>query len=172
TICEGLRSELAGRGVDDSRITVIPNGVDVERFGTARERDATLAASLGVEGCAVLGFVGSFYHYEGLHLLIEAMPQVLAQRPDVRVLLVGGGFQDEALRAQVRSLGLMDKVRFTGRVPHDEVDRYYDLIDVLVYPRLSMRLTELVTPLKPLEAMAQGRLVLGSDVGGHREMMD
>src|SRR5690606_29821703 len=82
------------------------------------------------------------------------------------------GFQDEALRAQVRSLGLMDKVRFTGRVPHDEVDRYYDLIDVLVYPRLSMRLTELVTPLKPLEAMAQGRLVLGSDVGGHREMMD
>ena len=42
---------------------------------------------------------------------------------------------------------------------------------MLVYPRLSMRLTELVTPLKPLEAMAQGRLVLASDVGGHRELI-
>ena len=60
---------------------------------------------------------------------------------------------------------------FAGRVPHDEVQRYYDLIDVLVYPRLSMRLTELVTPLKPLEAMAQGRLLVASDVGGHRELI-
>jgi len=51
------------------------------------------------------------------------------------------------------------------------VQRYYDLIDVLVYPRLAIRLTELVTPLKPLEAMAQGRLVLASDVGGHRELI-
>jgi glycosyltransferase involved in cell wall biosynthesis len=56
-------------------------------------------------------------------------------------------------------------------VPHAEVHRYYDLIDVLVYPRLSMRLTDLVTPLKPLEAMAQGRLVAASDVGGHRELI-
>jgi glycogen synthase len=62
-------------------------------------------------------------------------------------------------------------VVFAGRVPHAQMQRYYDLIDVLVYPRRSMRLTELVTPLKPLEAMAQGRLVLASDVGGHRELV-
>ncbi len=60
---------------------------------------------------------------------------------------------------------------FTGRVPHDEVQRYYDIVDVLAYPRHSMRLTELVTPLKPLEAMAQGRLLVASDVGGHRELI-
>jgi glycosyltransferase involved in cell wall biosynthesis len=64
-----------------------------------------------------------------------------------------------------------DKVVFTGRVPHAEVNRYYDLVDVLAYPRHSMRLTELVTPLKPLEAMAQGRLLVASDVGGHRELI-
>jgi glycosyltransferase involved in cell wall biosynthesis len=60
---------------------------------------------------------------------------------------------------------------FTGRVPHDQVNAYYDLLDVLVYPRLSMRLTDLVTPLKPLEAMAQGRVLAASDVGGHLELI-
>jgi glycosyltransferase involved in cell wall biosynthesis len=56
-------------------------------------------------------------------------------------------------------------------VPHDEVERYYALVDVLVYPRVSMRLTELVTPLKPLEAMAEGKIIVASDVGGHRELI-
>jgi glycosyltransferase involved in cell wall biosynthesis len=91
--------------------------------------------------------------------------------PDIRVLLVGGGPQEEALKQQSRQLGIADKVVFTGRVPHSEVNRYYDLVDVLVYPRHSMRLTELVTPLKPLEAMAQGRLFVASSVGGHKELI-
>jgi glycosyltransferase involved in cell wall biosynthesis len=68
-------------------------------------------------------------------------------------------------------MDLDDRVRFLGRVPHDQVNRYYDLIDVLVYPRLQTRLTDLVTPLKPLEAMSLGRLVVASDVGGHRELI-
>ena len=63
-------------------------------------------------------------------------------------------------------------IRFVGRVPHDQVERYYSLIDILAYPRKSMRLTDLVTPLKPLEAMAQGRLVAASSVGGHRELIE
>ena len=87
------------------------------------------------------------------------------------MLLVGGGPQDAALKAQAERLGLQDKVVFTGRVPHDQVQRYYDLVDVLAYPRHSMRLTELVTPLKPLEAMAQGRVLVASNVGGHRELI-
>jgi len=106
-----------------------------------------------------------------LALLLEALPGLLKQTPDVRVLLVGGGPQEQALQAQTQALEMADKVVFTGRVPHAEVNRYYDLIDVLVYPRLSMRLTELVTPLKPLEAMAQGRLFIASDVGGHHELI-
>jgi PEP-CTERM/exosortase A-associated glycosyltransferase len=171
TICEGLRNELLARGVRPERVSVVPNGVDIERFDAGRHADRELAAKLGLAGMTVLGFAGSFYSYEGLHLLLSALPSILAQRPEVRLLLVGGGFQDENLRRQAVELGIADKVVFTGRVPHAEVGRYYDLIDMLVYPRLSMRLTELVTPLKPLEAMAQGRLVVGSDVGGHREMM-
>ena len=66
-------------------------------------------------------------------------------------------------------MGLQEHVVFAGRVPHDEVQKFYSVIDMLVYPRLSVRVTEIVTPLKPLEAMAQGRIVIASDVGGHRE---
>ena len=119
----------------------------------------------------MVGFIGSFYAYEGLDLLLDALPALLQRRPEVRVLLVGGGPQVAALRAQAQRLGLADKVVFAGRVPHAEVQRYYDLVDVLAYPRHSMRLTELVTPLKPLEAMAQGRLLVASDVGGHKELI-
>ena len=171
TICEGLKGDIVGRGIAADKVTVIPNAVDLSRFGIGRERDAALEASLGLEGNTVLGFIGSFYAYEGLSLLIDALPQILAEAPAVRVLLVGGGPREQALREQVGRLGLQRQVLFTGRVPHQEVGRYYDLVDIFIYPRLSMRLTDLVTPLKPLEAMAQGKLVLASDVGGHRELI-
>ncbi len=171
TICEGLRSDIAARGVPADRITVIPNAVDIEKFEPGGEPDEALKARLGLAGATVLGFIGSFYAYEGLDLLLEAFPAMLRTRPELRLLLVGGGPQDAALKAQAQALGVADKVVFTGRVPHAEVPKYYDLVDVLAYPRHSMRLTELVTPLKPLEAMAQGRLLVASDVGGHRELI-
>lgn len=171
TICEGLRGDIAVRGISENRITVIPNAVDIEAFSVGGVPDAELKQQLRLDGAIVLGFIGSFYAYEGLALLLRALPMVLAQRPEVRVLLVGGGRQEAELKALASQLAISEHVVFTGRVPHETVQRYYDLIDVLVYPRLSMRLTELVTPLKPLEAMAQGRLLVASDVGGHRELI-
>ena len=171
TICEGLRSDIVARGIPANKVTVIPNAVDIEAFAPGGEPDVDLKSSLGLQGATVIGFIGSFYGYEGLDLLIDALPGILLERPDVRVLLVGGGPQDEILRAQAVCLGVAAKVVFAGRVPHDQVQKYYDLIDVLTYPRRSMRLTELVTPLKPLEAMAQGRVLVASDVGGHKELI-
>ena len=171
TICEGLRRDIVARGVPETKVTVIPNAVDVEGFQLSGAADETLKAKLGLQGKTVLGFVGSFYAYEGLDLLLDAFAAMHAGQPDLRVLLVGGGPQDANLKAQVQRLGIADKVVFTGRVPHSEVSRYYDLIDLLAYPRHSMRLTELVTPLKPLEAMAQGRIFVASDVGGHKELI-
>ena len=171
TICEGLRSDIVARGIDPQKVTVVPNAVDVEKFTIGREPDEALRRQLELDGAIVLGFIGSFYAYEGLALLLEALPKILAVDPRVRVVLVGGGPEDAKLKRIAASLSLDDKVRFVGRVPHGDVHRYYDLIDVLVYPRLPMRLTELVTPLKPLEAMAQGCLIVASDVGGHRELI-
>ena len=171
TICEGLRRDLVERGVPDSKITVIPNAVDIDNFAYRVPADEALRAELGLSGKRVLGFIGSFYAYEGLDLLLRALPAIMRQAPDVAVLLTGGGPQEQNLKALVQELGLQDHVKFTGRVPHAEVQRYYSLVDVLVYPRHSMRLTDLVTPLKPLEAMAQGLLLVASDVGGHKELI-
>ncbi|WP_153116974.1 TIGR04063 family PEP-CTERM/XrtA system glycosyltransferase [Rhodocyclus tenuis] len=172
TICEGLRADIVARGIAADKVTVIPNAVDVDAFPLASPRDPALVEKWGLAGKTVIGFVGSFYAYEGLDLLLDALPLLIARQPDICVLLVGGGPQESNLRQQVERLGLADHVRFTGRVPHSEVNRYYDLIDVLAYPRHRMRLTELVTPLKPLEAMAQGQLFVASDVGGHRELIE
>lgn len=171
TICEGLRGEIAARGVPEARITVIPNAVDTTLFRHVSEPDQALSRTLGLTGKTVIGFAGSFYGYEGLDLLLDAFALLASRHPELRVLLVGGGPQEAALRAQARALSLDERVVFAGRVPHAEVQRYYDLIDVLAYPRYRMRLTELVTPLKPLEAMAQGRMLVASDVGGHRELI-
>ncbi|MET0364999.1 MAG: TIGR04063 family PEP-CTERM/XrtA system glycosyltransferase [Sphingobium sp.] len=170
-ICEGLRGDLIKRGVSGDKIIVSPNGVDMEMFGTPAAPDADLRASLGLDGCDVVGFIGSFYDYEGLDDLIAAMPHLIRQRPSARLLLVGGGPKEAELRAQAAASSVSGAIHFVGRVPHEQVERYYGLIDVLAYPRKGMRLTELVTPLKPLEAMAQGRLVAASSVGGHRELI-
>ncbi|MBI3344783.1 MAG: glycosyltransferase, exosortase A system-associated [Gammaproteobacteria bacterium] len=171
TICEGLRSDIVARGIPEHKVTVIPNAVDIIKFSRDTTVDLALKRTLGLEDCLVFGFIGSFYAYEGLAVLLRALPLMLRDFPRARVLLVGGGPQEEALKQLATELGVQDKVIFTGRVPHNNVQRYYDLIDVLVYPRLSMRLTDLVTPLKPLEAMAQGRLIAASGVGGHCELI-
>ena len=175
TICEGLRSDLINRGFDSNKLTVIANAVNIEQFEVITGQDKTnnndLLESLTLPHCDVLGFLGSFYAYEGLDLVIDAMPAILESNSKARLLLVGGGPQDSALKAQVKALGLQEKVIFTGRVPHADVGKYYSIVDLLVYPRKSMRLTHLVTPLKPLEAMAQGKAVIASDVGGHKELI-
>ncbi len=172
TICEGLRGDILSRGgIPESKVTVIPNAVNVESFAYGQSADPELRRRLGLEGATVLGFAGSFYGYEGLDLLLDAFAQLAPRQPQLKLLLVGGGPQAGALRDQAEALGLADRIVFSGRVPHAEVQRYYSQIDVLCYPRKPMRLTELVTPLKPLEAMAQGKLLVASDVGGHRELI-
>jgi PEP-CTERM/exosortase A-associated glycosyltransferase len=170
-ICDGLRKDILARGIPANKVTIIPNAVDLERFAYGVPRDESLARDLGLGQATVLGFLGSFYAYEGLTLAVRALPAILEKEPMARLLLVGGGDQKQELERLADSLGIVDKVLFAGRVSHDQVARYYRLVDILIYPRLPMRLTDLVTPLKPLEAMAQGKLVLASDVGGHRELI-
>ena len=171
TICQGLREDMTARGIPREKITVIPNAVDRHTFAGPGTPDRDLAGRLGLTGKTVLAFFGSFYFYEGLHLLLRALPALLRRQPDIAILLVGGGPEDNNLREMARDLGLEENVVFAGRVAHEEMQRYYDLADLFVLPRVSMRLTELVTPLKPLEAMAQERIVVASNVGGHRELI-
>src|SRR5262249_10394360 len=169
-LCNGLRDDLTERGIPLEKITPIPNGVDVDAFRACDPRQ-TLLPRCNLEGKKVIGFIGSFFRYEGLDLLVDAFARLRATRPDVVLLLVGSGETEEDLKAQVRCLQLERHVIMPGPIAQEHIPRIYALIDILAYPRYSMRLTELVTPLKPLEAMAMGRVVVASGVGGHREMI-
>ena len=171
TICHGLKDDLVSRGFAADKIGIMPNGVDLTTFGEPALRDEALAQELGISEGPVIGFIGSFYAYEGLDDLIAAMPLLVQRHAGAHLLLVGGGPMDADLRAQAAASLVADRIHFTGRVPHGEVERYYALTDIMAYPRKKSRLTDLVTPLKPLEANAQMQLVAASDVGGHRELI-
>ncbi|MGE5487638.1 MAG: glycosyltransferase [bacterium] len=170
TICEGLRREVISRGVPADKVFVVPNGVHTGQFEPSPP-DADLANSLGLRTGPVFGFIGSLFNFEGVEDLLDAAPLVLARCPDANFLIVGGGERSEQVAARVRALASRN-ITYVPAVPHSEVRRYYSVIDCLVYPRRSLRLTELVTPLKPLEAMALGKAVVATDIGGHRELID
>lgn len=169
-LCQGLKDDLITRGIPSEKLTIIYNGINVDDFKPC-EPDQEFIENCNLKGKKVIGFIGSFYRYEGLDLLINAFSQLLTTVPDAKLLLVGGGEVERKLKDQVQRLNLTDKVIIPGRISHDRIPRVYALVDVLVYPRYSMRLTELVTPLKPLEAMAMGKALIASDVGGHRELI-
>jgi glycogen synthase len=168
TICRGLYDDLSRRGVRRDNMFIVPNAANVGSLlpDTPPSRGENPGAS------PVIGFIGSFYSYEGLDLLVEAARDLVRLRPEARFLLVGGGPEEARLRELCRASGLDNCMSFAGWMPHDRIDDWYRQIDILVYPRKRNRLTELVTPLKPLEAMAHGKVILASDVGGHRELIE
>ena len=169
-ITQALKDELVERGVDEDKIVLVPNGVDTERF-TPLPRDEELAEQLGVAGKTVIGYVGTVVDYEGLDLLLEAARALRATREDFHVLIIGDGAKLEELKSSAAEQGLDDVVTFTGRVPHEEVERYYSIIDVTPFPRLPLPVCEMVSPLKPFEAMAMGKAVIASDVAALAEIV-
>ncbi len=169
-LCEGVKNDLLNRGLNPEKLTVIPNGVNLDDFQLS-EADEELRTKWNLQGKKVIAFIGSFYRYEGLQLLVTAFADLLRRRKDIVLLLVGGGEVKEELEAQVRELGIDKHVVMPGRLPHTQIPGVYGLADVMVYPRISVRLTELVTPLKPLEAMIAGKPLLASDISGHRELI-
>jgi glycosyltransferase involved in cell wall biosynthesis len=172
TLSDSMRDDIVGRGIASDKIVVVPNAVEIERF-TPRPRDEALAASLGIASDdPVVGYVSSFSPYEGIRYLLEAAAILRARGRRLHVLLVGDGKEWDALVETGERLGLNDgTLLMPGRVPHDEVLRYYSLIDVFVVPRTAHRVSQLVTPLKPYEAMALERAVVVSDVQALREMV-
>ncbi|MGL1957610.1 MAG: glycosyltransferase, exosortase A system-associated [Colwellia sp.] len=170
-ICQGLKTDIIKRGIPESKIFVTPNAVDINNFLPSYQRDNELEQTYNLSGKKVIAFVGTFFKYEGLAYAIEAMKIITESRDDIHLLLVGAGNELENLKQQVAEVKLEAFVTFVGRVPFEQVSRYYSLADVMIFPRESIRLTELVTPLKPLESMAQFKPVIASDVGGHRELI-
>jgi glycosyltransferase involved in cell wall biosynthesis len=169
-ITEALREEMIRRGVDGEKIQIVPNGVDTNRF-TPIAKDDELASQLEVAGKTVIGYVGSVLDYEGIELMLEAAEVFNRTRADFHVLIVGDGAELERFQHHVEERELEHVVTFTGRVPHEEVERYYSLIDITPFPRLPLPVCEMVSPLKPFEAMAMGKAVVSSDVAALKEIV-
>lgn len=168
-IAEGIREELIGRGVPPGKLEVVPNGVDCSRF-IPRGRDETLARSADLDGRFVIGFIGSIRRLEGLSTLLDAYRICRSQCSSLGLVIVGDGPDLDVLKARAAQYDLPD-VLFAGNVPHAEVSSWYSIMDVLVYPRMRAVINERVTPLKPLEAMALGKVCIASDVGGLTELV-
>lgn len=169
-ISEAIVPELVRRGTDRDRIVVVPNGVDVADF-TPQPRDSVLEEQLGLRGHRVIGFAGSLRAFEGLADLFEAVADLRTGR-SFRIVIVGDGEDADSLREAARRRSLDDLVLFVGKVPHTEVARYLSLFDIAPFPRRPAIVSELVSPLKPLEAMATGAAVVVSDVAALAELVE
>lgn len=171
TITHALKSELVSRGVAAEKIVVVPNGVDTDRF-KPRSRDSELAETMGLMDKTVIGYAGSIVDYEGLELLIEAAAALAKERNDFSVVIVGDGKDLIRLRKIVDDLALNDQVVFCGRIAHHLVEDYMSLFDIAAFPRLGLPVCEMVSPLKPFEAMAMGITVVASDVRALAEIVE
>lgn len=176
TLTPPMRDELILRGVPAEKITLLPNACDPAEF-TPRPRDDALAATLGLPNSVpVIGYVGSFVEYEGLELLIRACGALRREGLTFRLLVVGSesggpGRYSAALRQLGQDEGLEDWLIMPGRVPHDQVPAFYSLIDITPFPRMPHAVTERVSPLKPMEAMAMCKAVIVSDVRAMTDMV-
>lgn len=180
TLTEPMREELIDRGVCGANITLLPNSVDPDQF-RPRPRDQELAARLGIPaGVPVIGYIGSFVQYEGLEHLAQACAILARRGLDFRLLLVGnenvsgndrGPIATEILRIANQE-GLADKLIMPGRIPHEQVAAYYSLIDIAPFPRKPQPVTEMVSPMKPLEAFAMAKAVVVSSVCALTEMVE
>jgi len=169
-ISSGIMEELVVKGVPAEKIDIIPNGVDTDLF-TPRRPDLELLKKYGLEGNFVIGYIGSIRKIEGLSLLIDAYAKGSFSKKGCHLIIVGDGFEREILERKCMEEGLQQGVIFTGNVPHNEVLKYYSLINLFVFPRIDALVNQRVTPLKPLEVMSIARVCLGSDVGGLKELI-
>lgn len=171
-ITQALADEMTRRGVDSDKITIVPNGVNIDNFPPL-EPNNEIKSELGLEGKTIIGYVGSIVMYEGLELLVEAYSKLESSiRAQAALLFVGDGASLDSVKRSCDKFNLTkEEVVFTGRVPHEQVGNLYSIIDIAPIPRISLPVTEMVSPMKPFEAMSMEKLVIVSDVAALSEIV-
>lgn len=170
-ISNGLKNELVSRGIDEDKITIIPNGVDIDKF-QIKDKNRNIINKYQLSNSFVIGYIGSIVKYEGIQTVIKSI-RILKDKgyKNIKYLIVGEGKYKDALKDVVKALNLKENVLFVDRIPHDKVIEYYSVFDLCVYYREYEKVTNLVTPLKPLEAMACSKVVIGSNLDAIKEMI-
>jgi glycosyltransferase involved in cell wall biosynthesis len=180
TLTQALKEELVLRGAAADKVTLAPNSCDPDRFVPAK-RDRALADKLGIpDDVPVIGYVGTFVAYEGLEDLAAACGLLKASGLKFRLLLIGNENASGLGRGRIsndieriaKDGGFADWLIMTGRVPHDDVVKYYTLVDICPFPRKPWPVCEMVSPLKPLEALAMEKAVVVSSVRALAEMIE
>lgn len=167
TLNQPMQEELVYRGVDLSKISIIPNGIS--QFPVIKPTNDLLRNKFGIDkDCKVIGYIGSFSPYEGLDVLLDACTELVQRGENLKLLLVG---DDQALTvtpsACIANTDFIPKAPWliqAGRVSHDHVADYYALLDAVVIPRKKLPVCELVPPMKAAEALAYGKRLIVSDV--------
>jgi glycosyltransferase involved in cell wall biosynthesis len=172
TLGQAMKTNIVAAGIQQEKVMIAPNAVGGAFLEEPRDT-ASARRELGLpEDGLYIGTVSSLVAYEGLDDLVQAFALLAPEFPQLRLLIVGDGVSGPALQEQVRVLGLSDRAIFTGRVPHDLTPLYHQALDVFVVPRKDLEVTRAVTPLKPVEALASARPVVGSDLPALREIVD
>ncbi len=170
-LSEVQRADLVERGVPAEHITVVPNGVDQSLLS----QDLAPSQARRLLGLAQQGFwvgsVSSLVPYEGFDTLLRAVARCRGHGLDVRCALVGDGVSRPGLMALASQLGLDEATAFPGRVAVAQAQLWHQALDLFAVPRQDQQVTRVVTPLKPIEAMALGRPVLASDLPALAELV-
>ncbi|MBM3723723.1 MAG: glycosyltransferase, partial [Actinobacteria bacterium] len=172
TLSLSMKDEISARGIPEAKIHVMPNAVPAEWLDIKTDHES-VRSSLGLAPDEFLvGLFTTFSAHEGVPTLLDAIVNLKNLKVRVKCLLIGDGPTLESAKSLTEKYGLSNDVIFLGRLPQLELPRYYQALDLFVLPRVNARVTQLVTPLKPLEAMALGTPVVGSSVGGIKEIVE
>ena len=169
-ISEGITGELAKRKVPKDRMVLLPNAVDTKVFSPT-PRDKTLESKYNLIGKKVVLFVGKFQEWEDLPKLVEVFSKVRERNKSVKLMLVGDGPERGNVEDSIARFSVKEDAIVTGFVPYEDVPKYYSLCDVFLMTRPKCTLNDLTTPIKPVEAMAMGKVIVSTDVGGMEEII-
>jgi glycosyltransferase involved in cell wall biosynthesis len=164
TLTGAMRDIIRERVSLAAPVDVLPNAVDPHRFAPQAKSDDVLEKLGWLSELPVVGYAGTFVDYEGLDVLMRALAILKSRGAAFQGLMVGDGAVHAQITHLAEELDLGERVRFTGRVPHEEVDEFYSVVDICVYPRKRTPATVAVSPLKPFEALASEKTVIVSDV--------
>jgi glycosyltransferase involved in cell wall biosynthesis len=162
-----MRELLAEKGVPRRHMTVMPNGIDPERFHPDVS-GSEVRRRHGLEGTVVVGFVGWFRKWHGLEMLLDVFARTDLASRRVRLLLVGDGPARPDLDRIVAERGLGGAVAFTGPVPHGDIPAHVAAMDVALQPSAPAY----ACPMKIIEYLAMGKCVVAPDQPNIRELVD
>ncbi|GAB3328002.1 glycosyltransferase family 4 protein [Marivirga atlantica] len=160
-INENLRRELIDRSNLKKEIYIVPNAVNFNQIKQA---------SLNISGELTFGYIGTLSPIEGLDLLLQAAYDLKKIGIEIKIKLFGTGVYEDSLKKMLIKLNL-NNVSLMGSISPVDIHLAYRQVDVIVNPRKKSKLSDMVTPLKPLEALAYRKLLLVSDVGGMKQLI-